>query len=97
VVRETLRQFVAEGPTAKELEAARSNLVGGFALRIDSNGKILSNLANIGWYRLPLDYLERWTQRVEGVTAEQIRAAFARHLQPERLVTVVVGAGPTTP
>jgi zinc protease len=97
VVLETLRQFVTDGPTAKELEAARSNLVGGFALRIDSNGKILSNLANIGWYRLPLDYLERWTQRVEAVTAQQIRAAFARHLQPERLVTVVVGAGPSTP
>lgn len=97
VVRETLQQFVTEGPTPKELEAARSNLVGGFALRIDSNGKILSNLANIGWYRLPLDYLERWTQRVEAVTAEQIRAAFARHLQPDRLVTVVVGAGSTAP
>lgn len=97
VVRETLAQFVAQGPTPKELEAARSNLVGGFALRIDSNGKILSNLANIGWYRLPLDYLERWTQRVEAVTAEQIRTAFARHLQPERLVTVVVGAGSAAP
>ena len=97
VVRETLRQYVAEGPTPKELEAARSNLVGGFALRIDSNGKILANLANIGWYRLPLDYLERWTQRVEAVTAEQIRAAFARHLQPDRLVTVVVGAGSAAP
>ena len=66
-------------------------------MRIDSNGKILAKLAKFGLYRLPLDYLERWTQRVEAVTAEQIRAAFARHLQPDRLVTVVVGAGSAAP
>lgn len=93
VVRETLARFVADGPTEEELRAARQNLVGGFALRIDSNRKILDNLANIGWYRLPLDYLERWTDRVEAVTVAQVRDAFRRTVRPERLVTVVVGAG----
>ena len=97
VVRETLAGFLAQGPTAQELDAAKRNLIGGFALRIDSNGKIMANLGNIGWYRLPLDYLDRWTERVDAVTTEQIRAAFARHLQAERLVTVVVGAGATSP
>ncbi|MFO0457905.1 MAG: M16 family metallopeptidase [Burkholderiales bacterium] len=93
VVRETLSRFVADGPTEDELRAAKQNLVGGFALRIDSNRKILDNLANIGWYRLPLDYLERWTDRVEAVTTEQVRDAFRKAVRPDRLVTVVVGAG----
>lgn len=93
VVRETLARFVADGPTEDELRAAKQNLVGGFALRIDSNRKILDNLANIGWYRLPLDYLERWTDRVEAVTAAQVRDAFGKAVRPDRLVTVVVGAG----
>jgi len=93
VVRETLARFVADGPTGDELAAAKQNLVGGFALRIDSNRKILDNLANIGWYRLPLDYLERWPERVEAVTVAQIREAFGRAVRPDRLVTVVVGAG----
>jgi zinc protease len=93
VVRETLARFVADGPTEDELAAAKQNLVGGFALRIDSNRKILDNLANIGWYRLPLDYLERWPERVEAVTVAQIREAFGRAVRPDRLVTVVVGAG----
>lgn len=97
VVRQTLADFVAQGPTAQELDAARKNLVGGFALRIDSNGKILANLANIGWYRLPLDYLQTWTDRIEAVTAEQVRAAFARHLQADRLVTVIVGPSEPRP
>jgi zinc protease len=93
VVRDTLARFVADGPTDEELRAAKQNLVGGFALRIDSNRKILDNLANIGWYGLPLDYLERWTERVEAVTAAQVRDAFRRAVRPEQLVTVVVGAG----
>ncbi|HWS74444.1 MAG TPA: insulinase family protein, partial [Quisquiliibacterium sp.] len=93
VVRETLARFLSEGPTEAELAAAKANLVGGFPLRIDSNMKILDNLSTIGWYRLPLDWLERWPQRVEAVTPQQVREAFARHVRPEALATVVVGAG----
>jgi zinc protease len=97
VVRETVERFVREGPTDAELTAAKQNLVGGFALRIDSNRKILDNLAAIGWYRLPLDYLERWTDNVERVSAAQVREAFQRKVRPDQLVTVVVGAGETRP
>lgn len=92
LVREVLAKFVAEGPTEKELKAAKDNLVGGFALRLDSNRKLLDNLANIAWYNLPLDYLETWTGKVDCLTVADIRAAFARNVQPERMVTVVLGA-----
>ncbi|HOE43754.1 MAG TPA: pitrilysin family protein [Rhodoferax sp.] len=91
VAREVLARFVADGPTAPELQAAKDNLIGGFALRIDSNRKLLDNVANMAWNNLPLDYLDTWTQQVEGVTAAQIRAAFARKLQPQRMATVVLG------
>ena len=93
VVRDTLEKFLRDGPTETELAAAKSNMVGGFPLRIDSNRKILDNLAVIGFYRLPTDYLDTWTSRVEAVTLESVRAAFARHVSMDRLVTVVVGAG----
>jgi zinc protease len=92
VAREVLARFVAEGPTEAEVKAAKDYLVGGFPLVIDSNRKLLGNLSNIAWYGLPLDYLDVWTQRVEQVTAAQIRAAFARVLQPDRMVSVVLGA-----
>ena len=91
VSREVVARFVAEGPTPQELKAAKDNLIGGFALRIDSNRKLLDNVANIAWNNLPLDYLDSWTRQVEKVAAADVRAAFARKLQPERMVTVVVG------
>jgi zinc protease len=97
VSREVVGEFVRQGPTAEELKAAKDNLIGGFALRIDSNRKLADNLANIAWYDLPLDYLDTWTRQVERVTAADIKAAFARKLQPDRMVTVVVGAAGVVP
>jgi zinc protease len=94
VVRSTLREFVAEGPTADELEGAKQHIIGGFALRTDSNRKILDYLAVIGFYGLPLDWLEQFPQRVADVTLEQVRDAFQRRIDPGRLATVVVGAEP---
>jgi zinc protease len=84
-------RFVAEGPTEAELQGAKDNLVGGFALRIDSNRKLLDNVANIAWNNLPLNYLDTWTAEVGRVTAAGIKAAMARKLQPDRMVTVTLG------
>ena len=94
VSRDVVARFVADGPTQGELDAAKSNLVGGFALLIDSNRKLLGNVSNIAWNGLPLDYLDRWTAMVERVTVADVRTAFARALQPGRMVTVIVGGNP---
>jgi len=92
VARQVLEAFVRDGPTPQEMKAAKDFLIGGFPLLLDSNRKLLDNVANIAWHGLPLDYLDTWTAQVEKVTIEQVRAAFARKLQPERMVTVIVGA-----
>ncbi|HWS04066.1 MAG TPA: pitrilysin family protein, partial [Gammaproteobacteria bacterium] len=91
VLRETLSRYVAEGPTAAELDAAKKNITGGQALRVDSNRKILEYLAVIGFYQLPLDYLDTFNGKVEAVTLEQVRDAFKRRVQPERMLTLLVG------
>lgn len=92
VVQKTLRDFIRDGPTENELTAAKQNIVGGFPLRIDSNRKIHSYLALIGFYRLPLTYLDDFVKNVESVSAAGIKSAFARRIDPDKLVTVVVGA-----
>ena len=95
VVRVTLAEFIAKGPSEKELQAAKDNIIGGFPLRIDSNRKIHEYLSLIGFYGLPLTYLDDFPKNVEKVTAAQVRDAFKRRIDPERLVTVVVGPGET--
>ena len=91
VMRETLQRFIDQGPSEEELKAAKQNITGGFPLRIASNSKIVQYLAVIGFYDLPLDYLDRFNERVEAVTVEQIADAFRRRIDPQRLVTVQVG------
>jgi len=93
VVDEVLKKFLAEGPTADELKAAKANVVGSFPLRLDSNRKILENVATIGFYGLPLDWLDTYRGKAAAVSIEQIRDAFARRVRPENLMTVIVGPG----
>jgi zinc protease len=96
VLRTTLDQFIKDGPTENELRAAKQNLTGGFPLRMDSNRKILAYVGVIGFYGLPLDYLDQFIGRVEAVTAAQIRDAISRRLDLGRMATVLVGPAPDT-
>ncbi|MFZ0790965.1 MAG: pitrilysin family protein [Chromatiaceae bacterium] len=93
VMIDTLKRFIAEGPTADELTAAKKNLSGGFPLRIAENSDIVAYLAVIGFYGLPLDYLDRFVGRIEAISGDQIRDAFARRVHPDRLAVVTVGGG----
>ncbi len=92
VARDTISRFMTSGPTPRELQAAKDNLIGGFALRLDNNRKILDNIAVIGFYDLPLNYLDTWTDKVARVSIDDIRSAFRRKLALDRLGTVIVGA-----
>ena len=94
VATDVVTEFVQNGPNEAEVKAAKDFLIGGFALRLDSNKKLMDNLSNIAWFDLPLDYLDTWTANVEQLTAANIQQAFARNLQPERMVTLVLGAAP---
>jgi zinc protease len=92
VSREVLDGFLKDGPSAEELTAAKANLTGSFPLRLDSNKKLLDNAAMIGFFGLPLDYLDHYQAKVEAVTADDIKQAFARHVRPADLITVTVAA-----
>ena len=91
LVRETVNQFIKGGVTEAELKAAKSNIIGGFPMRIDSNSKILDYLAVIGFYKLPLNYLDEYNSNVAKVTVAQIKEAFSRRIKPENFVTIIVG------
>jgi len=92
VMRQTLSEFINNGPSARQLESAKKNIVGGYALRMDSNKKIIDQVASIGFYGLELDYLDTYIARVQAVSVDQIKDAFMRRVNPENMLTVIVGA-----
>ncbi len=93
VALDTVSGFIQRGPSTTELEAAKQNIVGGFVLRLDSNQKLTEQVAGIAFYRRPLDYLSTYTAKVNAVTREDIRQAFARRIDPAKLQTILVGGG----
>ena len=92
VSRDVLARFLKEGPSAEELAAAKANLTGSFPLRLDSNRKILDNVAVIGFYGLSLDWLDRYQAQVQAVTVDAVKDAFSRRVRPADLMTVTVAA-----
>jgi zinc protease len=93
VALDTIKDFAANGPTDKELEAAKKNIIGGFVLRLDSNQKLTLQVANVAFYNRPLDYLATFTEKVEAVTREDIKRAFRSRIDPGKMRTVLVGGG----
>ena len=92
VMSSTISQFIVNGPTQSELDAAKANLINGYPLRIDNNRKLLDNVSSIAWNNLPLDTMEVWTKQVEAVSLEQVKTAFQKHLAMDRMKIVVLGA-----
>ncbi len=91
VAMATLQDFIANGPTAAQLQAAKRYVIGGFALNIDSNAELVGYLAMVGFYNLPLDYLDQFPEQISKVTLSEVKDALRRRLAPSGIVTVIVG------
>lgn len=91
VARKELQQFIEKGPSDEELEQSQKNITGGFPLRTASNSDIVSYVAMIGFYGLPLDYLDTFSQKVTSLKVADITDAFKRRVNPGAMLTVIVG------
>lgn len=92
VCYEVVSDYVKKGPTEEELQLSKQNIISGFPLRVDSNKDILGYLSLIGYYDLPLNYLQEFTSQIEKVTLADIKKAFRKHVDTDSFITVVVGS-----
>jgi zinc protease len=95
LVQDIVRQYLKEGPTQKELDDAKREMSGSFPLSTASNSTIVAQLGMIGFYGLPLDFLDTFMKQTQATTTEQVRQAMAKHIDPDAFV--IVTAGPTVP
>ena len=91
LVQDLLRDYLKTGPTQQELDDAKRELAGSFPLANASNASIVGQLGAIGFYNLPLTYLEDYMRESQQLTVEQVRAALNRHLSADKLVIVTAG------
>ncbi len=91
VIRDQWSDLAENGVTDAELAAAQRYLTGAYPLRFDGNGRIAGILAGMQADGMPVDYIATRNDRVNAVTADDVRRVADRLLQPENLHFVVVG------
>lgn len=92
IMVDTLRRLIEEGPDEQELANAKESWRKGFALRLDSNRRVMSYMEVIAHYGLPLDYPDHAAREIGKIGAEDVRDALRRRIDPSALSVVVVGA-----
>jgi zinc protease len=91
VLQNTLSNFMKEGPTEQEVLEAKQSITRAFPIEISNNAKIAEVVSNMAFYKLPLDTLTTYQQKVEAITAADIKSTFERRINPEKFGLIVVG------
>jgi len=91
VIREQIKRLADEGPTAKELDAAKTYLTGSFALRFDTGNKIAGQLIGLQTGDLGADYIDKRNGLINAVTLEDVKRVARRLLDADDLIVTLVG------
>lgn len=91
LIRAELERVSKEGLTETELQQAKDYLIGSYALRFDTSGKIAAQLLAIQLDGLGADYIERRNGEIEAVTVADVKRVAKRLLEPKNLIVTVVG------
>ena len=91
IIRAELKRMAADGPTQAEVDNAKSNLTGSFALRFDSNSKIASNILWMLQEDLGPGYVEERNKLIDAVTMDDVRRVAKRLFVTDDLIITVVG------
>jgi zinc protease len=86
-----IRRMREEPVSDQELNDAKDYLIGSFPLRLDTNRKVASFLAQVEYFKLGLDYPDRYPDLIRSVNGEEVLRVAKKYLHPEMLITVIVG------
>ncbi len=91
IAGDEMRRMRDQAVTEQELNDAKDYLIGSFPLRFDTNRKVASFLAQVEYFQLGLDYPDRYADLIRKVSREDVQRVAKQYLQPDKLVTVIVG------
>jgi zinc protease len=93
VVKDTLAEFAANGPTQQELDDAKTYLTGSFPLAFASNSGTAVQLGTFQRQNLDIGYVARRNSLIQAVTLADVKRVSKHLFDPARL-TVVIGGSP---
>lgn len=77
--------------TPEELSYSKDSILNSFVFNFTSPSATLSRLMTYEYYNYPSDFIFRYQKAVKEVTPEEVKRVAKKYLQPEKMVTLVVG------
>ena len=90
-IRAEIEQLRTKPITATELAFAKDQVLNSFVFKFQDPVQTLSRLMRYEYYGYPADFLFRYQQGVKATTIEDVQRVAQKYLQPDKLVTLVVG------
>jgi zinc protease len=86
-----LRDYVQNGVRADELADEKSAAIGSFKVGLATNAGLAQAMWNAEFYRLGMDYIDRYPQIIQAVSVEEVNAAIRKYFRPDQLTVVIAG------
>jgi zinc protease len=84
-----LENFVKDGVTQKEVDSAKSLLLGQFPTAIETTEKLAMNLTVLRLYQIDDSYLHDFEKNVQKIKLDDLNLALRKHLNPEKMKVVI--------
>jgi len=91
IIRKEIKKIHEHGITQEELESAKSYLTGSFAIKLDSNKKLMDFLTFVQLNDLGIDFFEKRNNYIEKITLNDVNRVASQLLDDSKLFTVVIG------
>jgi zinc protease len=92
LAREELRRMVTGGVGEEELRLAQQHLTGSFPLRLETNRAVASWLLESVRFGRGLDYVDRYRDRIRGLTRSAVDEALRALIDPDGVLAVAAGS-----
>ena len=93
LIRKEIKRFVKSQVTGQELENSKSHLIGRMPMSLESNAGLANAILTMQRFELGFDYYQKYTDRINSITSEQILTASKNYLHPDHLVITSAGPG----
>ncbi len=90
LARQQMERIRKEKVSPRDLGGAQKYLVGSFPMRFDTQAKLANFLLQVEYYRLGLDYMEKYPRLIQAITGDEVLRVAQKYLHPENSLLVVV-------
>ena len=91
LIRGQMRDLMTTTATAEELKARKSSLIGGYGRNLATTDGLADILGNLALFKVPLNELSAYADKVEAVSADQVKGFFKTYLSPDDATVIIAG------